>query len=150
MRLIQQTDEHYEFELSSREKVLLFQVLELYPQVPGGYQHLSKTADPEEANQRLLEETLSETRAQNKRALQQMLTDPNKLSSSDTQWRLHLSSAELDWLLAVLNDIRIGSWVRLGSPEVPLAVLTAGNASYYWALEMAGYFQGGFLELLER
>jgi hypothetical protein len=110
---------------------------------------LSKSTDSEDNNQRLLEEALSETRAQNAQALQKLLADPKKLSGSEAHWQLRLSSGEVDWLLAVLNDVRIGSWVRLGSPEIPLEALRAENAANYWALEMAGYFQGGFLELLE-
>jgi len=149
VRLIQQAGEHCEFELSSREKALLQQVLSLYPQIPPGYQPLSKTADAQDPNQRLLDEAMNETRAHSAKAVQNLLADPNRLSRSESEWRLRLSSAELDWLLQVLNDVRVGSWVRLGSPEKPLEALTAENAVHYWALEIAGYFQGGFLEVFD-
>ena len=46
-------------------------------------------------------------------------------------------------------DIRIGSWIHLGSPETPLKALNAQTAPDRWAMEMAGSFQMLFLELLE-
>ena len=149
MNLIKSTKDHYLFQLAPREKDLFLQVLALYPQVPAGYQSLSKATGPEDANQRLLDEALQETRAQSKKQLQALLSDPKKLSQTQTGWRLTLSAAEVDWLLQVLNDIRVGSWIHLGSPETPLQTLTEENAPRYWALEMAGFFQGRFLELLE-
>ena len=39
-----------------------------------------------------------------------------------TGCRLSLSQADLEWLLQILNDIRVGSWVILGSPEEKLEV----------------------------
>lgn len=149
MKLIKTAKDQYQFQLSPREKDLFLQVLELYPQVPAGYQSLSKTVACEDPNQRLLDDALQETRSQSKKQLQTVLTDPKKLSQTEAGWRLTLSGAEVDWVLQVLNDVRVGSWVRLGSPETPLQTLTAENAPHYWALEMAGYFQGRFLELLE-
>jgi hypothetical protein len=149
VRLIQQAGEQYEFELSSREYALLVQVLSLYPVIPAGYQSLSKSAVAEDPNQRLLDDALNETRAHNAIAVQNLLADPNKLTHSESECRLRLSPGELDWLLQVLNDVRVGSWLRLGSPEKPLEGLTAENAVHYWALEIAGYFQGGFLEMFD-
>jgi len=51
-------------------------------------------------------------------------------------------------LLQVLNDVRIGSWIELGSPERPLEALGAKTAPAVWAMEMAGAFQMSLLELL--
>ena len=103
-----------------------------------------------EANQRLLDEALAEQRAENKKQLQALLADPRRFEHTETGARLSLSPAEVEWLLQVLNDIRVGSWVILGSPEEKPAELNAANAPHFLAMEMAGYFQMQLLEALGR
>jgi hypothetical protein len=149
VKLIRFEDGQHQFLLTRREKDLLLLVLRLYPRIPAGYQPLSKTRPEEKANQRLLDEALTEARMETKKALDALLSDPKRLKEEDAGWRLTLSSADVDWLLQVLNDVRIGSWVQLGSPEHPLKALSARTAPALWAMEMAGAFQMSFLELLE-
>jgi hypothetical protein len=150
VKLIKTAPEQHEFQLSSREKDLLLNVLLLYPRIPSGYQPISRSdGQQQEANQRLLEESLAETRLHNQKELQALLSDPQRLKQKEREWQLTLSSGDMEWLLQVLNDIRVGSWIRLGSPEMPLKTLNAETAPNIWAMEMAGSFQMRFLELLE-
>ena len=148
MKLIGRAKDGLEFQLPSREKELLWQLLRLYPRIPSSYQKLSKGTSLKESGQQLLEEALAETRGQNKRALQALLNDPERLKPHETGWRLKLSPGEVEWLLQVLNDIRVGSWIRLGSPETPFKVLNAETAPDVWAMEMAGSFQMRLLEII--
>jgi hypothetical protein len=56
---------------------------------------------------------------------------------------------ELDWLLQVLNDIRVGSWLRLGSPADPHRLeLTKNNWDDFVALEFCGFMQSVLLRSL--
>jgi hypothetical protein len=139
-----------QLDLGKREQHLLFQLLELYPRVPPAHQPLSKTArGPDtEANQRLLDEALAEHRAASQRRLKELLEDSARCKTSEHGCRLSLSAAEVEWLLQVLNDIRVGSWVRLGSPEQlhERALLNEDNAPDFWAMEIAGLFQQQILE----
>ena len=148
MKLSKSTPDQFQFQLSPREKDLLLVVLRLYPRVPPAHQPLTKSPDPDPADQRLLDEALAESRAQNQRQLQALLSDPNRLKREDRIWRLTLSGSEVEWLLQVLNDVRVGSWIRIGSPAAPLKALNTDNAPDLWAMEMAGSFQMRFLELL--
>jgi hypothetical protein len=148
VRLIKTEKEHYLFQLKAREKDLLLNVLRLYPQIPSGYQRLSRSASQQEANQRLLDEALAETRSHHQHQLQALLSDPHRLRSHEREWQLTLSLNDMEWLLQVLNDIRIGSWIHLGSPDTPLKILNVETAPHVWAMEMAGAFQMQFLELL--
>jgi hypothetical protein len=62
---------------------------------------------------------------------------------------LNLSGEQLEWLLQVLNDIRVGSWVQLGSPDtdtVRRGGLTPEEARAVAAMDMSAYFQSGLLE----
>lgn len=149
MKLIGRPEGQYEFQMPSREKDLLWQLLQLYPRIPSNYQRLSKTGAPDESSQRLLDEALEETRAQNRKALQTLLNDPGHLKPHESGWRLTLPAVDLEWLLQVLNDIRVGSWIHLGSPQAALKVLNAETAPDVWAMEMAGSFQMRLLEILE-
>ena len=57
----------------------------------------------------------------------------------------------MEWLLQVLNDVRVGSWLTIGSPE-ELTQLTAAlnekTAPYFWALKVADHFLVGLLHAL--
>ena len=149
MRLIQRADDHFEIQLTTREKELLLRLLQLYPRIPSTYQPLSKKVSPELSSQRLLDEALTETRTANKRQVESLVTSPERLRSVHGGWRMSLSGGDVEWLLQVLNDIRVGSWIQLGSPETPLQVLNSETAPDVWAMEMAGSFQMRLLELLD-
>jgi hypothetical protein len=150
---ITRTDRQFVLQLSQREKQLLFEILKLYPRVPPGHSHLSKTAQGQEAtaNQQLLEEALAERRTENRRQLQAVLGNPRRCKEHKTGWRLSLSAGEVEWLLQVLNDIRVGSWVILGSPGQihELALLNEETAPHFWAMEISGLFQQQLLEALD-
>ncbi len=150
MKLLRTAKERLIFHLSRREKHVLCDVLKLYPRIPPAHQPLSKAArlPDQEASQRLLDEALAEQRAENKKHLLAWLADPRRFEEDQTGCRLSLSASEIEWLLQVLNDIRVGSWVRLGSPEEKLeaAALNNQTAPDFWAMEMSGFFQMNILE----
>jgi hypothetical protein len=50
----------------------------------------------------------------------------------------------MEWLLQILNDVRVGCWVKIGRPELePLrkTQLTADESRALSALELSGFFQ---------
>jgi len=58
----------------------------------------------------------------------------------------------LEWLLQVLNDIKVGSWVQLGCPELEKAApvnLTRPNARSLQAMHLSGEFQAALLEAVK-
>lgn len=150
MKLIRTAGQRLQLRLDQREKELLFGVLNFYPCIPAGYQPLSKTAGAADSdeNQKLLEQALNEHRTESKERLVKLLRHSRNLVRQERGWSLSLSRAELEWLLQVLNDIRVGSWVNLGSPEKRLESLTEETAPHYWAMEMAGTFQMALLEAM--
>jgi hypothetical protein len=151
VNLIRSTEQQLQFRLGRREKRLLLDLLKLYPCLPAARLPLSKSGglpDPE-TGQGLLDEALAEQRQENRRQLQALLADPARFQEQETGWRLCLSPADLEWLLQILNDIRVGSWVLLGSPEERLAQLDEKTGPHYWAMEMSGHFQMQFLEAMQ-
>jgi hypothetical protein len=142
----------FHIHLGAREKRMIFELFSLYPRIPPAHQRLSKSGtipDPQ-ANQKLLDEALAEHRAESKRQLNALVTDPKHLTEIKGGWRLELSRAELETLLQALNDIRVGSWLLLGSPDPNLnpAMITEETGPDYMAMELAGYFQMRLIEHL--
>jgi hypothetical protein len=151
MKLVKATKSRLVFELGQRENRSLPQILKLYPCVPSAHHVLSRSGRLPDcvANQQLLDEALAEQRADNKKQVQALLADPRRFEHTETGARLSLSSAEVEWVMQVLNDVRVGSWVILGSPENKPAELNAATAPHFLAMEMAGYFQMQLLEALQ-
>ena len=152
MKLLERSGEQWLFSLGAVEKSLFCHILGLYPCVPAAYPRLNKSGSiPDaEAGQRLLDEALAEHRSENKKHLAAFLKAKRTFSRRKDGWRFSVTMAEIEWLLQVFNDIRVGSWVALGSPEERLEKLTEETAPHYAAMEVAGSFQMALLEAFEQ
>jgi len=151
VKLIQRQEDAFLFDIGKREKRLLLEVLNLYPLIPAAHHRLSKATDASRLsdNQRFLEEALGERKQQNKRQLLAMLSDERRIKDTDSGCRLTLDSSQIEWLLQVVNDIRVGSWLILGEPDErngKRIELNNQNARYYAAMEFCGYFQMALLD----
>ena len=143
MKLIRAGKDRFTFRLGRQEKALVFELLKLYPLIPPTYSRFGQTAQgkPDET-QRLLEETLAAQRAENRKAVHAMLNAPARFRQTEHGFQFTLTAAELEWLLQVFNDIRVGSWIALGSPEEdeePEPDET--NAGYILAQEVCGHIE---------
>lgn len=150
MKLIRSGKEKFQFEIGREEKGLLLHVLRLYPLVPAEHHQLSKgrRLPNREENQHLLEESLAAQRQENRRHVEALLNDPKRFSEKADDSRVSFSRTEIEWLLQVLNDVRIGSWLALGSPAEQLEIQIGTSkqaAQYILAMDVAGYFQMNFL-----
>jgi hypothetical protein len=140
--------------LDQRERRLLVSILQGYPLIPASYHRLSKTADLKAiaTDQRLLDEALAAHKAQNQRQLWAVLRQPGRFRRQADGYELTLSAGEVDWFLQVLNDVRVGSWLKLGCPDpgkdVP-ADLTESNVRHYVAMEFCGLVQSLLLQALD-
>lgn len=152
MNLVKREKDQFEFHLPKREKQLLLAVLDRYPLVPSAHQRLTKSSTACETNQRLLDESLAEQRLEHKRRLTTWLKDEQRFKEGNTGCQMVLARSDIEWLLQVLNDIRVGSWIILGSPEKDIRDFepTEITAPYAWAMELAGLFEAALLEGLEQ
>src|SRR5512143_2714971 len=103
------SQDRFSFRLGRREKQLLVQILRLYPCLPTTHLPVSKMGNlpDKQASQKLLEDALAEQRSETKRQLDQLLADPRRWSEEDGTFSLVLSGPEIEWLIQVLNDIRV-------------------------------------------
>jgi hypothetical protein len=148
MKLLRVERKRFIFRLSKSEKRLFLAVLDRYPLVPSAHQPLSK-ATAREADQRLLDDALAEHRRENKKQLRTLLKSKRRFATTKTGCDMKLSAGDIEWLLQVLNDVRIGSWIALGSPDDDWRmVMDDGAAAHACALELSGYFQSQLLQAL--
>jgi len=151
VKLLRAVKGRFVFQMVKREQKLLLQTLKLYPLVPSAHQRLSQSARGEaaEENQRLLEESLAERRRENRRQVEAMLKEPARFRQTSSGLQLSLASSEMEWLLQVLNDIRVGSWLAAGEPgEGNEPEITPDNARHFIAMEVSGFFQSVLLAAL--
>lgn len=129
MKLLEREGERLVFRMSAREKLLLERLLSFYPlqsEVPA---QLSKKRDARlgEANQ-MLAEAQQEQRSELSGWLSRRLCEGAAFEQAGAGWRLVLDGADTERLLQVLNELRVGSWLKLGRPE-NLDAVESENAS---------------------
>jgi hypothetical protein len=143
VKFIKADGKQFSFQIERREKLLLFQVLRLYPRVPVAHHRLSRTeARPDD--QELLESALAAQRREHKKQVLAMLKAKSRFRENKQGYRFSLKPAQMEWLLQVLNDVRVGSWLALGSPDglaEAFAAMTEKTAPHFYAMEVAGFFQ---------
>jgi hypothetical protein len=150
MNFIKAHKETFSFQIDGKEKRLLFEVLRLYPLIPVSHQRLSKSEERIE-DQQLLEQALAVQRREHKKQVQAILKAKSRFRANKEGFCFSLKAAQMEWLLQVLNDVRVGSWLALGSPDGALEILAALNektAPYLWAMEAAGHFQAALLKAM--
>ena len=119
MKLIRTEKSLLTFSLSRREKALLVKVLQMYPLVPAAHHRLSKSGQQTRAteHQQLLDEAVAEQRNENRKRARLLLEDHSRFPETQNEVRFSIKREEIEWLLKVLNDVRIGAWLALGEPE---------------------------------
>jgi hypothetical protein len=143
VKLLRVNKNSFVFQFNAREQELLFEVLQLYPLVPATRARLTKDPAAQSAeNQRLLEESLAEQRAENRRHVTALLNAPDRLQPSGKHVLLKLQPTEMEWLLQVLNDLRVGSWIALGEPDEDRPPeITPENFRHAVTMEVCGAFE---------
>ncbi len=141
----------FSFQMERDERRLLFQVLRAYPLIPIAHHRLSKSEENRE-DQQLLEEALTAQRRENKKQVRILLAAKSRFQANQRGWRWTLTAAQIEWLLQVLNDVRIGAWLSTGSPDGQMEIMAVFNektAPYFWAMEVSGHFQAVLLKALD-
>jgi len=178
MQLLGVEGQRYVFRLGKREKQLLCETLGLYPLTPRSHHRLSRRAEAADAeneallvlwlgqnagtivaeaadaeNQALLEEAVATQKQTHKHQLDAWLADKARFVEEPGGFRFELDRDQIEWLLQVLNDVRVGSWLMLGCPdpdEGKQPKLTPENAHFFLAMELCGEFENDLLEALDQ
>jgi hypothetical protein len=134
------------FQLNRQEMDWLLATLRLYPMLDSSYHKITGgSAEEIRAEQQLLEDAMRQQRSEHKRKLDKFLATPGRFRlEAPDQYRFNLTAEQMEWFLQVLNDVRVGCWVKLGRPELEPArrrELTGQDARHMAALEASGFFQ---------
>lgn len=153
MKLLRVTQKKFQFEIDRTEKFLLFHVLKLYPAVPASHHRLSKDRHipNREENQHLLDEALKAQRSERRKQVESLLKDPHRFVEFEDGYRVSFTREEVEWLLQVLNDVRVGSWIAMGSPDQQTENkrrLTKQAMPHVMAMDAAGFFETSFLHAI--
>ena len=151
MKLLKREETHCSFLIGRREREMLLALLQRYPVMAAAHFRTRNPPKTDEAkqNQELLEEALAEQQKDNRKHLEQMLAENGRFIENDLGFTFRLSYFEIEWMLQVLNDIRIGSWIQLGEPDLssPNAPpLNEQTVLLAWAMEIAALFQHSLLQ----
>lgn len=149
MKLVRSTEEEMVFGLSREEHQILHGMLSAYP--IGAKRPAPLAAGPQnQPSDELLDEVLEEHRKETKARLARLMSDQDRLRRTQGGWQLRLRHRDIEWFLQVLNDVRVGSWLRLGSPgeiDDPLR-LFATDPEAFMFMETAGVFEMQLLNVL--
>jgi len=154
MRLLRVQKVKIVFSLSLVEQRIFLEILRLYPLVPASHQTLSKTLKGRQGveAQHMLDEALAEQRAKHKSELDKWLQAKGRFRRTKAGCNLYIRHADAEWLLQILNDIRIGSWLLLGSPDdrIEPEEIDPEFHRIWAAMEVSGMFQMALLHAMER
>ena len=153
MKLIRADKGRFVFHVGKREKKSLSEILKLYPVIPAAYPRVSKSGkdQAQKGSQRLLDEALAAQRLENKKQVLAMLNEPARFQPTESGFHLSLSAPQVEWLLQVLNDTRVGSWINLGSPDTEKGEkipLNGKTLPHLWVMETAGHFEMALLDAM--
>jgi len=151
MKLLRADPDRFVFGLAKREQRLLFETLQLYPLVPPAHHRIGRRGQRtyDDEAQRLLDDALAEQRRENRQQVLALLKDPGRFQETSHGLELTLAPPQIEWLLQVLNDVRVGSWLALGEPaEGETPPLNQENTPYLVAMEVCGIYQSILLSAL--
>jgi hypothetical protein len=152
MKLLSADKDRYRFHLGRAEKTVLFALLRKYPLIPLAHHRLTRNATAQApGDQALLDEAMSAQRVECQTRVQRLLASPDRFRARTDHLEITFDREEIEWLLQVLNDIRVGSWIRLGCPEPeedkPLLSSHPPKRPLV-DMELAGHFECRLLEAL--
>jgi hypothetical protein len=149
MKLIRTEQDQFEFEMRFGEQARMRQLLKRYPSVPASHHRLSQGKIPKSAeNQQMLEEALQSQREENRKQVASLLNEPQRFVKFERGYRATFNRGEIEWLLQVFNDVRIGSWIALGSPDEHPELkpgISAQAVLHLATMDLAAFFEMGFL-----
>ena len=155
MKLLSRDDNRCVLHFTTQEKDLLLGLLPQYPKLPADHHQASRNGDANTDVQALLADALTEQREKNRAAAESLLANTARFKPEEEDWRLTLTYAEIEWFLQVLNDLRVGSWLALDSPQqdedgsyINFENVTSENVTDIWTMKICGALQYELLKAL--
>ena len=119
MKLVRQNQRCRHYQLRPVDAQLFTAVLGHFPCLQRGHLRASLTGDGpaiEEAEALLAAATEERTR-KHRSELDEWLQAADRFKTVGQHLELRVELRRIEWLLQILNDVRLGMWVKLGSPK---------------------------------
>lgn len=137
------------FQIGKREKNYFFATLGCYPSLDLEVQPLSRMAPPKQEAQNLLVDAMADLRLERQGRLEKFVGNTRFTREATGGLRFSVAGEDLEWLLQVLNEIRVGCWVGLGRPDLDeseYADLSEDQLKYRAAMDLSAHFEMAILE----
>lgn len=158
MKYLKSHGETLVFQVGERERKLFVHTLRMYPQLNPDYHRIvNKSSDAKKllSHQTELREAMTEQHRANRDLVEEFiarkLTPALPEPGASVAHVVTLTRGQVDWLLEVLNDVRVGSWVKLGRPDQNTTrglQVKSENVVAISGMEFSGYLQMILLEAL--
>ncbi len=151
MKLLKSDAEALTFELDRRERELMVFLLRRYPVLDPAWHQIASPGDRAAlaAEQEMLTESMTAEQVENRGRVEKFIESRLDI---DRQAPVRITRVEAEWLLRVINDVRVGCWVRLGAPDesaMHTPALAARSVTDYTAMELGGLVQSILLAALD-
>jgi hypothetical protein len=154
MRVSRTANDELTLEVRHVEFRALRDLLQLFPLTPVSHHRLTRTAavggDPDD--QQLLEESIRSRKEAQRSRIRKFLARRRDCRRKEGICTIPVRGEEIEWLLQVLNDLRVGSWLELGCPETLAEHVESTpprQALMYFAMEFCGLLEMKLLQALQ-
>ena len=97
----------------------------------------------------MLEESLKAQREANRKNVLALLSESKRFTKITNGYRANFTRGEIEWLLQVFNDVRVGSWLALGSPAAHPEIMPGMSnqtMTHIVTMDIAAFFEMAFLQ----
>jgi hypothetical protein len=111
-----ETSGNFVFRFEPPEREMFSRILEMFPIQQGTLRPINEDAHAQE----LLEKALQEQRQKLREDADRLLRANGELAIDaefNEFWDLKLTASEIEWVLQMLNDVRLGTWTQIGCPN---------------------------------
>jgi hypothetical protein len=114
--LKREADGRLVFRFERTEREMFTRILDLFPVQQGAMREIMDNVNAQDLLEKALREQRNKLREEGER-----LVRANGELAIDAEfnefWDLKLSEVEIEWVLQMLNDVRVGIWTQIGSPN---------------------------------
>ena len=155
MNVTRQEDGQFELRMEEEEWRSLCQLLSQYPLTPADHHSLNSKNNPDpglKESDQWLRDSVSKHQTDRELQIKQWIQGIEPVDSDEGHLYPVLFDAErADWLIEILNDLRVGSWMSLNCPAPETLSDKSPDSEEWpriWIMEVSGMNQSILLQAL--
>jgi len=153
MKCIRKGDGRFDMALDEEEWQALKNVLIQYPKTPADHHSLMSKDDQDpdlRESDDWLKESGSQHQGERKQQVKAWIESIHPVEGDGkTEYKIECNPDRADWLIEILNDIRVGCWLSLDCPtpdDLADGEWKREDWPTMWAMEISGMFQSVILK----